>query len=148
MKARLLVCLLAACALSGAAFRQPPAQEKADDKSLLPADAVWELRYDFKVDGELKDVNETKPRWRIVVVNNRITGVLADAKEGDTNMHRLTGEVVGGETPVVFLRQDGQKPRGYVGFHTGLRVEEGRVVGTWYDTRGTSGDFELAIVKK
>jgi hypothetical protein len=109
---------------------------------------VWELRYDFKVDGELKDENETKPRWRIAVVNNHITGVQAETKEGDTNIHRLTGEVVDGETPAVFLRQDGQQPKGYVSFHTGLRVDEGRIVGTWYDTRGKSGDFELTVVKK
>ena len=57
-----------------------------------------------------------------------------------------TGEVVAGTPPIVSLRQDG--PKGLVCYYTGKRTAADRIVGTWYDNRGSSGDFEFTIEKK
>jgi hypothetical protein len=122
------------------------AQEKSDAKSFLGADGEWKERYDVVLDGEVK--GETKEfRWKLSVRNLRITGIPAEFKEGDAGTdHRLSGEVVDGEVAVVSLRQDG--PKGYVRFLNGKCSEKGRIVGTWYDTSGRSGDFEFVAQGK
>jgi len=120
----------------------------ADDapKAPLPAEAVWVMRYDAKLDGEVTGKPADAVRWRFAVRNDRVAGNLADHKPGDPADHRIAGEVALGSPPIVMLRQDG--PRGLVCYYTGKRVDEGRVVGTWFDNRGKSGDFELVIEKK
>ncbi len=122
-----------------------PAQEKEPPAPLLPAEAVWVLRYDDKVDGELKAKPGAEVRWRLSVRNDRVAGSLAGLKEGDPSDHRLAGEVVAGRPPVVSLRQDG--PKGLVCYYAGTRAADGRVAGTWYDNRGGSGDFEMTPAK-
>ena len=42
---------------------------------------------------------------------------------------------------ILFLRQDG--PKGLVCFYSGKQLDDGRFAGTWFDNRGSSGDFEL-----
>jgi hypothetical protein len=116
----------------------PPAYGDDAPKQLLAADARWKMRFDFRLDGELKDAEETKSH-RLTVRNNRITGRTV---EGDS----LAGEIVDGEIPVVTLRQDG--PEGFVCFYCGKRLKEGHIVGTWFNSRGQSGDFELVLEKK
>ena len=120
----------------------------ADDppKALLPAEAVWVMRYDAKLDGEVTGKPTDAVRWQFTVRNERVAGNLADRKPGDPADHRIAGEVAPGSPPIVMLRQDG--PKGLVCYYTGKRVDEGRVVGTWFDNRGKSGDFELVIEKK
>lgn len=120
----------------------------ADDapKPLLPAEAVWAMRYDAKLDGEVTGKPGDAVRWQFTVRNDRVAGNLADHKPGDPADHRIAGEVVPGSPPIIMLRQDG--PKGLVCYYTGKRVEEGRVVGTWFDNRGKSGDFEMVIEKK
>jgi hypothetical protein len=53
---------------------------------------------------------------------------------------------VEGKPSIVFLRQDG--PKGLVCFYTGKLSEDGKITGTWFDNRGSSGDFEMAVEKK
>jgi hypothetical protein len=110
----------------------------------LPAEAVWVLRYDGKVDGELKPKPGSEVRWRVSSRNGRVSGSLAGKKEGDPSDHKLSGEVAEGKPPVVSLRQDG--PKGLVCYYAGT-LSAGKVVGTWYDNRGGSGDFEMAAEK-
>ena len=121
--------------------------ENASSQENLRDDAVWELRYDEKLDGRLHDVNENKPRWRVVVVNKQIFGALADG-QAYTAIHRITGEISknGVKSPtVVSFQQVSQKPAGYKSWYSGF-YENGKIVGTWFDTRGKKGDFEFVIV--
>ena len=118
----------------------------ADESPLLPADAEWVMRYDDKLDGEVKDKSGTEVRWKLAVRNDRVSGRLAELKESDPADHRIGGEVTAGTPPVVALRQDG--PKGLVCYYAGKRVAGDRIVGTWYDNRGAAGDFELTIEKK
>ena len=104
------------------------------------------MRYDDKVDGELHAKPGSEVRWKLSVRNDRISGSLADKKESDPTNHRLAGEIVAGNPPIVSLRQDG--PKGLVCYYTGKRIAAERIVGTWYDNRGSSGDFEFIIEKK
>jgi hypothetical protein len=113
---------------------------------LLPAESVWVMRYDDKLDGELHAKPGSEVRWKSSVRNDRIAGVLADKKENDPTNHHLAGEIAAGNPPIVSLRQDG--PKGLICYYTGRRVAADRIVGTWYDNRGSAGDFEMTIEKK
>ena len=120
----------------------------ADDrpKPLLPAEAVWVMRYDAKLDGEVTGKPDDAVRWAFAVRNDRVSSGLAGLRPGDPTDHRVAGEVVPGDPPIIWLRQDG--PKGLVCYYTGRRVDAGRVVGTWFDNRGKAGDFEMAVEKK
>ncbi len=115
-------------------------------KALLPVEAVWVMRYDDKLDGELHAKPGGEVRWKLSVRNDRIAGSLAGMKEADPSDHHLAGEIVPGNPPIVSLRQDG--PKGLVCYYTGKRVAADRIVGTWYDNRGAAGDFEFTPEKK
>jgi hypothetical protein len=118
----------------------------ADTPPLLPAEAVWVMHYDDKLDGEVKPKPGGEVKWKLSVRNDRISGSLDGRKDADPTDHRLTGEVVTGNPPIVSIRQDG--PKGLVCYYTGKRVDAERIVGTWYDNRGASGDFEFVVEKK
>jgi hypothetical protein len=115
-------------------------------KLLLPAHAVWVMRYDAKLDGELTGKIEDAVRWSLTVRNDRITGGLDGMKVGDAKDHRVAGEIAAGKPPILVLRQDG--PNGLTCYYTGKLIGEGRAVGTWFDNRGGSGDFEMIAEKK
>ena len=72
--------------------------------------------------------------------------MLADGKAGEPSAHTIAGEIVGGGPPILQLRQDG--PRGLVCYYAGRRVGPTQIVGTWYDNRGGSGDFEMVAEAK
>jgi hypothetical protein len=114
--------------------------------ALLPGDAIWVMHYDDEVDGEVKPKPGAEVKWKLTVRNDRIAGSLAGLKESDPTDHRIAGEVVAGSPPIVSLRQDG--PKGLVCYYTGKRVAAERIVGTWYDNRGSAGDFEFVVEKK
>jgi hypothetical protein len=116
------------------------------DAPLLPAEAVWVMQYDDKVDGEVKAKPGSEVKWKLSVRNDRISGSLAGMKESDPNDHRVSGEIAPGMPPIASLRQDG--PKGLVCYYTGKRVAADRIVGTWYDNRGSAGDFEFTVEKK
>ncbi len=67
------------------------------------------MRYDDKVDGEVQAKPGSEVRWKLSVRNDRISGSLADKKETDPTNHRLAGEIVAGNPPILTLRQDGPK---------------------------------------
>jgi hypothetical protein len=112
----------------------------------LPGDAVWVMQYDDKLDGKTEGKPGSEVRWRLSVRNDRIGGSLADLKVGDAKDHRLAGEIANGKPPIVVLRQDG--PNGLVCYYSGKRIEERRIVGTWFDNRGGSGDFDFRVEVK
>ena len=113
---------------------------------LLPPHAVWAMRYDSKLDGEVTGKAADAVRWEFTLRNDRVTGGLAGLKPGDASDHRMAGEVVAGKPAILSLRQDG--PKGLVCYYTGKQMEDGRYVGTWFDNRGSSGDFEMIVEKK
>jgi hypothetical protein len=112
----------------------------------LPAEAVWVMRYDDKLDGEVHAKPGGEVRWQVSVRNDRVAGRLAGKKEADPTDHRMAGEVVAGKPGIVSLRQDG--PNGLVCYYVGRRTAAGRIAGTWYDNRGGAGDFEFALEPK
>jgi hypothetical protein len=124
-----------------------PCAIRADDppKPLLPGDAVWVMKYDDQLDGEVKAKPGGEVRWELTVRNDRISGRLAGLKKGEPSGHQLSGEVVGGSPPLVTVRQDG--PKGLVCYYIGKRLAADRIVGTWYDNRGSAGDFEWVVEK-
>ena len=115
-------------------------------KPLLPAEAVWVMRYDAELDGKVTGKVEDAVRWAFAVRNDRVSGSLAGLRAGDPTDHRLAGEIAPGSPPITTLRQDG--PGSLVCYYTGKRIEPDRIVGTWFDNRGKSGDFEMVIEKK
>jgi hypothetical protein len=118
-----------------------PAGERGS-KNLLPANAVWERRLDERLDGRLRG-KILKDKFRIMVRNNKLTG----HPEGDKRRAQVAGEIVAGQPPIVYWRQDNNNPelRPYTQIFSGKLVAEGRIVGTWYGTTGRSGDFELVL---
>ena len=141
MKMKVVVLVAAVCSIFPLTAR---CQESP--KPLLPQEAVWKMRYDAKLDGEIHAKDGEAVRWKFAVRNNRIGGNLAGLKDGDPSDHRIAGEVVEGKPAIVSLRQDG--PKGLVCFYTGKLTADGRIEGTWFDNRGTAGDFELQVEAK
>ena len=136
--------LLAIALLSVFCVALGRAEEPA--KPALVSEGVWVMRYDDKLDGEVRAKPGGEVRWRLAVRNDRVAGSLAGLKDGDPTDHRLAGDVVAGRPPLVSARQDG--PGGLTCYYTGRLVGADRIVGTWYDNRGGSGDFEMTPEKK
>src|SRR4051812_22166819 len=82
----------------------------------LPAEGVWKIRWDGKIDGVLRNP-EGPLQIKLSVRNNRITGSLT----GDDT--RWSGEVSGGKVVIVTLTQQGKK--GYVSYYSGKLIKEG-----------------------
>ena len=134
-----------ACVLVAGAYVGSPvtAQDKTPVEELLPS-GVWKLEVTDRVDGE----RQGDPRSQLLqlrVIRNRVTGHPAD---DEPDRARLAGEVVVGKATVLTWRQDNSNIEGYSQFCTGKVVEKGKVVGTWHDTEGQSGDFVLTFEKK
>ena len=123
--------------------RIPSAISHDEPSAPLLREAVWSMRYDSKLDGEVTGKPADAVRWALTVRNDRISGSLAGMKPGDPADHRVAGEIVAGKPPIMLLRQDG--PNGLVCYYTGRRVEESKVIGTWFDNRGSAGDFEMVL---
>jgi hypothetical protein len=119
----------------------------ADDlpKLVMPSEATWVMKYDSSLDGEVKPKAGGEVRWRISVRNDKIAGSLAELKDDDIKNHRLGGEFVSGTPSIICIRQDG--PNGLTCFYSGKLTPKG-IFGTWFDNRGGSGDFVMALEKK
>jgi len=115
-------------------------------KPLLPPHAVWVMRYDGKLDGMVTGKAEDGVRWSLTLRNDRISGSIDGKRAGDPKDHRIAGEIAPGKPPILMLRQDG--PGGLVCYYTGRVGEDGKVVGTWFDNRGSAGDFEMVAEQK
>src|SRR6266851_3328391 len=109
MKVQLVTSLTVVAVAAVGSFHLYSAATLDAPKPILVQDAAWKMRYDSKLDGELSAKGDGEVRWKFAVRNNRISGSLADLKDGDPADHRLAGEIVEGEPPIVFLRQDGPK---------------------------------------
>lgn len=119
------------------------ARDKAPAEEPVPS-GVWTLEVRDRVDGELQGEARSLP-LRLQVIRNRVSGHPAD---DEPDRARLAGEVVVGRATVVTWRQDNSNIEGYSSFCTGRVVGKGKIVGTWHDTEGQSGDFVLSFEKK
>ncbi len=138
---------LALLCVSSPLLLQSTGAQEPKDTGLLPGNAVWVRRLDTKLDGKLQGEIAAE-EWRVIVKNDKLSG---HPLEGKKSRAELSGEVVDGQgdsPPVVHWRQDNSNIKGYTQVFSGHRVEVGRIVGTWYDTDGRSGDFELVLQKK
>lgn len=99
-------------------------------------DGEWVWRLDSKLDGRLAP-SETHE------VSLRLEG---SKLIGTSGRNIYSGEIVDGDTTLVVFQEI---RKGYVGVMTGVLASvdgNWRIVGTWYDTKGNTGDFEM--VKK
>jgi hypothetical protein len=104
----------------------------------------WQQRYDEGVDGKIKDTVR-EPTWRVTVQKNKISGTLASTSpDGE---HRFEGTVTNGRIPIVRLRHTIVGNTEWERFYVG-QFKDGRIVGTWYQNDGPSGDFEFIVGKK
>ena len=108
-------------------------------KPLMEADGTWTYRFDGKLDGKV-DGEVKEFELGLAVRNDKISGRTAGFDD------RWSGEVAGKDKGIISLRQD--RKDGYIAFFAGRLTEAGRIQGTWYDTLGNSGDFELMRKKK
>jgi hypothetical protein len=127
----------------------PPAEPlplPAEPLPALPVEAVWRVRYDVVLDGEIRG-DAGLLNLRLTIHNKRVHGVPAATHKDDLWAdHRVSGELTDGSVQVLFLRQDG--PKNYTGYYTARRVNEGRFLGTWIDNQGSSGDFDMVQLKQ
>lgn len=123
--------------VSLAVVLQTPVLQAEDAKKVevepLPSLSHWKLHFDAMLDGVVIAGQAPVP-WEVVAQNNRIH------VEGGTHWV-VNGELVDAKCPVVTLRQDGAK--GFVAIYAGKRTADGNICGTWFNTKGESGDFEL-----
>lgn len=134
-----------ALVLHAAAGNSPAAnaRDEVPAEQQVPS-GVWKLEVRDRVDGELRGEARSVP-LRLRVIRNRVSGHPAD---DEPDRARLAGEVVVGKATVVTWRQDNSNIEGYSSFCTGRVIEKGKIVGTWHDTEGQSGDFVLSFEKK
>ena len=139
---RILLAVLVGCLAS---FATPwmLGQGKEPGKELLPQHGIWKLEMDDKVDGTLDPNTTGTHEFRISVVNNRLVGT--NTHPDWTKVGHMTGEVTPGDTPIIFIRQDGTGRKGEVRYYCGKQVKENVFEGTYYQSLGGAGDFRLTL---
>jgi hypothetical protein len=126
-----------------------PSRDASAKEERLPPEATWVLSRDFKLDGQLKEPKETK--LQMTAKEGKLAGHFAGQraldKEDDS---AFSGEVVVGEySRLLILRQEKKgKGKTYVVIHVGQPMGPNHYRGTWHDTSGNAGDFELKLDRK
>jgi hypothetical protein len=110
----------------------------------LPARATWVLRSDVKLNGRVEAPVQTD-RLALEVHDSALTGsYVGQRAQGKENQSRFSGEVIrapaGGA--VLTLRQE---DRWYVACYAGRLTGENHFAGSWFDSDGHTGDFDLGI---
>ena len=135
----LFVCKLGPAETIEPTFTPPNIEELTKDQTVQ----VWKLTHDLKLDGALADAMPAQ-YWKVTAEKKRLTATALLPHEHLAD-HAMSGEWIDGKTFIVNLRQDSRK--GYSSLMIGKQVEEGHVVGTWFDNQGRSGDFTFSIIK-
>src|ERR1043165_7456599 len=114
------------------------------EKPTMDADGGWIYRWGSGVDG---DVHRGVQEGEVIIAvrNDRIAGRFVGREEGDPWDSRCSGEIVGKDVLIIAFRVD--RKDGYTALNVGRFTETGRIQGTWDDTTGNSGDFELVKLK-
>lgn len=134
MKTKLLVSFTFLVVSFSAVLQSPTmGAENGAKAEPLPASSQWKLHFDATLDGVVVSQQAAVP-WEVATQNNRI-----HVEGGATWV--VNGELVDAKCPLVTLRQDGAK--GFVAIYAGKRTEDGNITGTWFNTKGESGDFKL-----
>lgn len=115
----------------------------------LPEANKWDLRRDYKVDGNLeKKRSEPQTSLALQVRGGQISGHFWERMAGSVNNNStFSGEVVTREKTLLILRQEDKKDGTYVVIHAGHQIGENHYRGVWHDNSGQSGDFELKVSK-
>ena len=131
-----------------------PAEAVSRDFPPLPAGATWTGRWDHKLDGEV--VTNSFWELRLDIRNGNITGHVLKISDGNSSDSILSGQVIKPTVPtvkgkrgvsVLVLRHD-TSANGYFVINTACRVSASRFLGTWIDSLGQTGDFELTLTDK
>jgi hypothetical protein len=147
MRARTSLCVLAVAAALLVLFTGPTrgGQQKGDN---FPTEATWVLLRDFKVDGQVTEPQMTK--LELTAKGGKLVGYFLEKRAlHEENNAAFSGEIVAGErSHMLILRQElTREGNTYVVIHTGQPVGPNHYRGTWHDTSGNAGDFELKVEK-
>jgi hypothetical protein len=144
MKAKWFVPTIILCGIVGVAVPLLTVSGQPAGESLLPKHSIWKLRYDNTLDGKLENPSETQVRFS--VINNRVIGKSLDQTWQAKTQY--SGEIAFGKHALVVLRQDNDE-NNYTCIWSGRFHDKGRrIVGTFHDNHGTSGDFEMIFERE
>lgn len=119
-----------------------PAQSE-EPATVIPPRTTWNLKLDRTLDGRLDSTDSHL--LSLQSANDQLVGTYQDKGPTATGNHSvLTGRFIPGSPPLVSLRQD--DALGYTALYTGRLVSEDRIVGSYVDNRGSSGDWSLTRV--
>jgi hypothetical protein len=146
---RVNTCLCSAFLGAALFVSSGPTRGAPEKEETLPAEATWVLLRDFQIDGQLKKPQQTK--LQLTAKEGKLAGHFVGKKALDMDDDSsFSGEVVVGEfSRLLILRQE-KKGDGktYVVIHVGQPIGPNQYRGTWHDTSGNAGDFELKADRK
>jgi hypothetical protein len=126
-----------------------PIRGAPEKEESLPPEATWVLLRDFKLDGQLKEPLETK--LQLTAKEGKMAGHFVGKKALDKeDDSAFRGETVVGELSHLLILRQEKKGDGntYVVIHIGQPIGPNHYRGTWHDTSGNAGDFELKVDRK
>ena len=118
------------------------------------------MQWDHKVDGNI--AHNSYYELRLSFRNDKVTGRIVKTPDGRSSDSILSGELIkaiskqrsdpssaryGRFVSVLVLRVD-TSANGYFFINTGHRVYENRFLGTWVDSTGSVGDFEMTLTEE
>ncbi len=121
---------------------------------------TWRGKWDHKVDGKV--VSHSWWDLQLDFRNDSVTGHVLEVSDGSSSDSILSGQVItaisrarsnrssaryGRFVSVLILRHDTSE-NGYFVINTAHRVAGNRFLGTWVDSIGQVGDFELTLTEK
>jgi len=115
----------------------------------LPDETTWVLLRDFKIDGKVTEPQTTK--LQLTAKAGKLAGhFLGKRALDEENNAVFSGDVIAGErSHMLVLRQEITRGGNtYVVIHTGNPIAPNHYRGTWHDTSGHAGDFELKAEQK
>ena len=106
----------------------------------VPAHETWTMFWDDAIDGEVAH-RDKSCEIDLRIHNGAVAGAFVGTVMGDERDAAFSGEVIElSGSKLLTMRQD--EP-GYSVIYAGHLDAQGRVHGTWYDSRGNSGDFAM-----
>lgn len=112
-----------------------------DLANVASRDGKYKIYWDDKVDGKTHSTEEKSCDIKIRVVGEEVFGEFVGPIAGQNRKASITGRLESGEDSVKLFTFR-QREEGYTCSYQ-LVLGTGSFVGTWYDTKGRSGDFLL-----
>ena len=118
------------------------------------------MQWDHKVDGNI--AHNSYYELRLSFRNDKVTGHIVKTPDGRSSDSILSGELIKaiskersdpssvryGRFVSVFVLRVDTSDNGYFFINTGHRVSENRFLGTWVDSTGSVGDFEMTLTEE